>query len=485
MGSTGVAAKILYELREPNEARRFLLQGLWWQRVTHPAAAGVWPALELALEVSAGGQPLPPVGFVADVANAATGVAADARHSRPLPGVPANLLRTYEDHVLGKLYADWTFGRAADALRRYEGRDRVRGLAFLLDRFRERAGFAGVELSPSVVKAALELRPEQALTEGWETLARDGPHPLLLALYESLPAAARRVAEVLAPEDVFELEHRTALAELGERLALRQVLQAAALLDATLPRHGVRPAAGRAEVPTRVLDEDTYPVGGFSSLSTRGTVESLLHSQLAYMEPGGDGPDLFDIKFVRDELLYYSRDENQFLRRRRAYVFALSADLATTRFKDPELPFQRGVLLLGLIVVAVRRLSEWLSTDALAFEVAFPDAGKDEPLAAERALLETLLREPLANGTARLVRLAAKDLPAHCTALARKSLCHCLVIGTNPPPLRADDVAVARLRIDGPRPALGDGGEEPAVPEADDAAESWGRALERVLGRWV
>ena len=35
---------------------------------------------------------------------------------------------------------------------------------------------------------------------------------------------------------------------------------------------------------------------------------------------------MFDIKFIRDELLYYSRDENQFLRRRRAFVFGLSAD---------------------------------------------------------------------------------------------------------------------------------------------------------------
>ena len=62
--------------------------------------------------------------------------------------------------------------------------------------------------------------------------------------------------------------------------------------------------------PTRALDEDTYPVGGFTSISTRGSIESLLHSQLAYMETD-ERPDLFDIKFLRDELLYYARDENQ------------------------------------------------------------------------------------------------------------------------------------------------------------------------------
>src|SRR5206468_6673496 len=109
-------------------------------------------------------------------------------------------------------------------------------------------------------------------------------------------AAVRHSAEALAPEDVFELEHRTALAEFGERVALRQVLQAASRLEATLPARGIRPLDGRQEVPTRVLDEDTYPVGGFSSLSTRGSVESLLHSQLALMEAEGR-PDLFDVKF--------------------------------------------------------------------------------------------------------------------------------------------------------------------------------------------
>ena len=100
-----IAPKISRELRDPEEARRFLLQGLWCQRVTPPAAGGVGPALALALEISAGGQPLPPVGFVADVASAAFDLGGASRSTRPfpsLPGVQSNLLRTYEDwHAAG------------------------------------------------------------------------------------------------------------------------------------------------------------------------------------------------------------------------------------------------------------------------------------------------------------------------------------------------------------------------------------------------
>ena len=53
-----------------------------------------------------------------------------------------------------------------------------------------------------------------------------------------------------------------------------------------------------------VLDEDTYPVGGFASISTKGSVESLLHSQLAYMEREAElRPDLFDVKYLRERAL--------------------------------------------------------------------------------------------------------------------------------------------------------------------------------------
>ena len=71
----------------------------------------------------------------------------------------------------------------------------------------------------------------------------------------------------------------------------------------------------RYSVATNIMEEDHYPIGGFTSISNRGTVESMVRSELAYIDEGMR-PDLFDIKFARNELLFYSRDENQFLRRR-------------------------------------------------------------------------------------------------------------------------------------------------------------------------
>src|SRR4051794_36758521 len=130
-------------LRDPEQAQRFLLQGLWLQRAMPPAAATVKHILEWALEITAGGQPLLPLGVIADFGHAAYGADHDARVSREqptIPGLPSTLMRTYEDHVLGKIYADWSFERASDAMRRFQGRDRAIGLSYLLRQFRDRAG---------------------------------------------------------------------------------------------------------------------------------------------------------------------------------------------------------------------------------------------------------------------------------------------------------------------------------------------------------
>lgn len=476
-------------LRDPDEAQRFLLQGLWLQRAVSPTAPTVRPALEWALEIAAGGQPLPPVGVVADLGHAAYGADRDARAPRePLavPGLPPALMRTYEDHVLGKVYADWSFERAGDAMRRFHGsRDRARGLAYVVKQFRDRAGYGGVELSPGIIRTLLEGQPDDLLRRGWESLSAHGPMPLLVDLYETLIAAARRMAEVLALEDVIALEQRTALADMGQYVAHRQVLQTANRLEAGLPRHKVKPLAGRQEVPTRVLDEDTYPVGGFTSISTKGTVESLLHSQLAYMERDPQlRPDLFDVKYLRDELYYYSRDENQFLRRRRAFVFALYPDLVRARFKDPDLPVQRIVMALGLLLVAVRKLSEWLSTDALKFEFLLVQDKDAKPLAQEGALLEMLFREQIENGTVE-VKHSADDIGRYADQRAQRALCHVLAVSAAPVDVRTDVAVTTDLTIRGPRPQVRVGYDEPAELPGDDPVESWTATLERLLMVWV
>src|SRR3954447_16879515 len=108
------ATPLIIELRDPDEVRRFLLQGLWLQRVQavrRPAA--VAPVLSWALELAGEGEPLPPLGFVADAGHLIfTTPAGLVQEALPIPDWPAGLVRGYEDYVLGRLLGDGGFERA-------------------------------------------------------------------------------------------------------------------------------------------------------------------------------------------------------------------------------------------------------------------------------------------------------------------------------------------------------------------------------------
>jgi hypothetical protein len=498
------------ELRDLDAARRYVLEGLWLQRALKPSPRTVRNALEWSMEIASGGHPLPPVGFVADLGNVAFGIDADqrAKELQPVPGWPPALGRSYEDHVLGKFYSDWTFERAGDAVRKYrdtdKSKDRVRGLAYIINQVRERAKLPGVMLPPAVIRGLMTTNPDEVLSTGWEGLMRDGPSPMIVEMYEQLVSAARRLAEVLAPEDILALEQGTAIADMGQYVAHRQILQTTARLEKRLPARPVKPLVGRKEVPTRVLDEDQYPVGGYTSISTKGSIESLLHSQLAYMEP--EPPDLFDMKFVRDELFYYSRDENQFLRRRRAFVFVLYPDLIAARFKDAELPYQRIVMIQSMILALVRKLTEWLSTDAIRFEVLFLQENGKTPLAEEAHLLRLLLREPIERGDGLVATgeplpnvkptpeqrnadaaVANPDtLRTYLSRLTRMSQVHCLIAAKDPFEMPLDNVVITELIVDGPRPEIGEGdGVVGVVDDTEDAFDLWQETILRVLQLWV
>jgi hypothetical protein len=474
-----------YELRDPDDARQWLLQGLWLARTVPANAETLSAALALALEIASSETPLPPVGFLADVGHIAFGTGPQETTStiQEVPGLAAGVVREYEDYVLGRLYADLTLERATDALLRYQGRDRTRGLAFLVGQLCQRAGIRGAILGPAAIKRLGEENPDELLVEGWESISTTGLVPHLTELYEQIIAAIRNAGDLLGPEDVFELEHGTALAEFGQRLALRQVLRAAADIQWLLPHQKPTQRAHHHQIATHIRDEDTYPVGGFASISSHGSMESLLHSQLIYMEPS-QRPDLFDIKFVRDELLYYSRDENLFLRRRQTFVFALSHDMVHARYKDVALPFQRIIMVLALLYSAVQRLIDWLADDHLVFEFLFLDTD-DHWLENEKSLVEMLLREQIANGTVVVQRAGEGQLTERCDQRAQRSLCHCLTVSTGGLVVPTELAGTASLVVDGPVPALLVNLEPRELPAWDTARDGWAMVLQSLLEDWV
>lgn len=496
-------------IRDPEQARKYVLQGLCLQTVRADEPDTVQRALNWAIEILSHAMTLPPLGLVADVGHVSLGFEPTARPKRDLDF--GGLLSRYEDHVLGKLYADNFFVQACDHIRNYRaGRDQARGLAFLLERFSRNLDLDGVAIVSRVLQTMLSESPERLLEEGKLSLLRDGLLPPLAAQYESIIVRARRTSEPVRLQDVLALQSGAALEGEADRVALEQLAEAMAMLEENLPRRSARAAARREEVPTSLRDEDVYPVGGFASLATRGSVESLLQSQLAFIEEH-ENIDLFTIKYLRDELLYYSRDENQFRRQRRTFLIYLAPDLVDViRFKDVELPFQRGILLLAFLVVAVRRLVSWLSSDALTFAFVFPCAeGTAEPfpLDQEFTWLARLLLPELVDGVVTFHLLQPTGAPERelaemrqrwqdrlprltvqvhrgphaftelCHQYARRSLCQLLLLSCLSRNFESREVRATEMQLSGGIPSLGD--------QAEVGMARWSSALQDLLTGWV
>ncbi|MGN6547122.1 MAG: hypothetical protein ACTHK7_18865 [Aureliella sp.] len=431
-----------YEIKDPDAARHYLIQSLCLSRGDALTAARAAGALRWALELASEGAPVPLLGFVCDFGHflnqthlqdatdhgdhpRASDEHPAARHALP-SDVDRGIARRYEDYVIGKLYADLSLERAVDALQKYSNRDRDRAIAFALSQVCERSSLNGALVGPAVIKGLLALNAAE-LTERLEAARGSPVDRWLIDEFEQLIQAVRNTGELLGAEDIFELERGTALSQFGQRMALRQVLQAADYLATALPKQKPRGAARQYSVATNIHQEDYYPVGGFTSISNRGTLESLLRSELAYMDVD-QRPDLFDIKYVRDELLYYSRDDNRFFRRRVCFMFVMTPELVLARVKDDGANWQRIIYTLALIVAAVRSLTEWLSADALRFEILFDDEAGESPLADERLLLETIFHEEIRSGSVEISSANHRELLQRSQQNAKQALCHCTLI---------------------------------------------------------
>ncbi|MCW5807302.1 MAG: hypothetical protein KIT31_33410 [Deltaproteobacteria bacterium] len=172
---------------------------------------------------------------------------------------------------------------------------------------------------------------------------------------------------------------------------------AAEAIAQRLPRRLPPNREQRGARDTQLADDTLYPAGGFTAITpggSTGNIENMVSSELVYMDDG-DVVDLFSLRYVEGELLFYTRDDSVFRRHRHQIVFALDPALDDARVKDPDVPWQRLVLGLGMLVAAIRWLTEQLTHDALTIHVAFPPKG----LAQERELFELLLAGEITAGT--------------------------------------------------------------------------------------
>jgi hypothetical protein len=317
----------------------------------------------------------------------------------PTPGLEPvrEALRGYEDHVLARLTSDRRWTRLVEALAGLPKELRPAGAGLITAQLLARLKLPhGTGVSTGVVRRLAARPPQEVLEAGRVALYDPQVATHVVDGLQQLARAARRTRELRSDAEVFLLENLGALKGLGARVALAQLAEVAQAVGEGLPARLRGQPLDEGEAPTSLEEDSAYPVGGFSSLSTQGSLENLVTSELIYMEQGAaeeTRPDLFDIRFVEGELLYYARDESVAVRKRRALVLVFDGSLARGRVKDPGEPYQRLVWLFGSVTALVRKLSEWLDTEALRFELVFTGTADEAPLAEEEAVLALLLRE--------------------------------------------------------------------------------------------
>lgn len=384
------------------------------------------PWIEATIEIVA---VLPPIGVVADLGRLLARAPFDIAKSEPVADPELrSAIDAYEEHVLGRLAADFRLETARDALIRLDQSLRPAAIAVFVEQVLARIhqARAGEELDspgPAAIRRVLHRHGLDLLELGGEALDDQAHAELrreLARTYAGLAVAARQCGALIGDVELYTLENHSALRSPSLRLAMAQIAEAAQLIERHMPVRVRRSAASRGRTPTKVEDESAYPIGGYASISTIGGIESLVSSELIYMSPPHERAagevDLFDVRWAAGELLKYTRDESVHTRERRTICFGFAPSLDAARVKDPGVPFQRLVVCFGGVVAGIRKLCAWLDESELHLQLLMiarpPEEGplRRQPLHEEAELARLLLREHIESGVVEILEIDPSEV---------------------------------------------------------------------------
>ena len=447
------------ELRTAAEVERWLALGLAVRRVV--ASVGDDDdegRVARALAACAAELPaLPPAGVIADLATLLAGgralVAAPpagADHGGALRAA----LAAYDDDVLARLVATPRFDDVLAAYAHAAAADRPAAAALIAAALCERAGFAGVAVSPAALRRALARWRPGAILPGAGP-ATGAPVAALAEAYHRLARGARQCRALVDDREVFAVDHLAVLRDLGSRMTATHLAAAAVAIAQRLPRQLPATRQLRGARDTRLADDSTYPAGGFASITpggaTTGNLENLVTSELAYMED--DAPvDVFAMRYLEGELLHYTRDDSVFRRHRHVIGVVLGADLDGARVVDRGLPWQRLILALALVVAATRWLTAQLGDEALTVHLGFPAAALGE----ERAIVALLLEGEIARGAVALTARPPHEIVALVAAAAGNAIADLVVVSRGERPAIPNGVRALHVELAAAAPVLRD-----------------------------
>lgn len=364
-----------------------------------------------------------PLGIIADIGRILTS-SFSISDSKPIFDTSmSKALSAYEEHFLGRILSDYRLERYRELLLRMTHDQQVKGIALVLDQIISRLKCTFESPVASSISNFIVLASSKSLHESFLE-ALGGPLQSQLENYSKLANAAKQQGSILSDAEIYILENLDVLTTSSQRLAINMVADAAQKMSQWFP-HRTQQVRDRGSISTNITDENNYPIGGYAGISTQGSLESLVGSELIYMDPTSS-IDMFDIRFISNELLKFTRNDSVHHRERRNIFIFFDRDLHTTKKKDPELPFQRLILWMAGILSGVQKTIKWLDTSELKIHLIF-----DPKLEDQMNIMSLLLREHIKTETAIVGLGSWGDYRDQIEATSKRSLVDILWVYAN------------------------------------------------------
>ncbi len=213
-----------------------------------------------------------------------------------------------------------------DAICKAEGADRLEGIFLLTGADRDTVRAQGIfqqilerlppfqssEIAFSDTELEKSFAVEHATSAGFDV------DKTLDAIYTNAAGELHRSEFRFYADDVFEIGHPDLFVRAADRLFFRRMTRAMKGMS-FWTRSVFTLKEESSWVVAKYGEPQTLPLGGYDELTTKGNLSSLVPSELAYIDESL-AFDLFDYKFIENQLTYFKRDSGAVFRIRRDIV---------------------------------------------------------------------------------------------------------------------------------------------------------------------
>lgn len=376
----------------------------WFRGGNNVESGWLEPVFKIGVKLAASGYQVPWLGMLGDLW---TLLGNDDYHTcqnnlhPDLARHPA--LLDYQDMVFARWSQDSGFCRVRRTISGRTIDRKIDAILFILESWTELGICTGLSVSSGLM-VSLAVDCYRLKENGREIIEKEGwPHDLI-SFVKLVTKNIRNLPRLVDLGIAGIIEKGLDVADRAPRIQLRQITSAQADLDQVVGKTVSSQGIIR-HVSSKDVTNGSIPLGGYSSLSVRGRLESLMPSQIAWLDIPIGEINYFQIKYRRQELLYYSRSENLLFKIKRNIYFLIDKSLKGSRKKYPELPFQSLTMLMAVFGCLWEQLKDRVSSEGLTLSLIFVGCGQE--FFGEKKLLQLLFSSEIQIG-----RMQIEDINA-------------------------------------------------------------------------